>query len=50
MKKKDTPQQQRSSVAQNRSSSPLKIFDITPYYDPRLGVTKEEIMEIKKSF
>lgn len=51
MKTKDTPQQKRSSVSPNRrSSSPLKIFDITPYYDPRLGVTKEEIMEIKKAF
>ena len=39
------------STSSNIPGSPLKkFFDPTPYYNPRSGVSKEEIIEIKKAF
>ena len=32
------------------SNSSFKVFDPTPYMDPKLGLSREEIMEIKKAF
>lgn len=53
MNQKTAPQPYSSPRKSRKASSPdspLKIFDPTPYLDPKLNITKEEVMEIKRAF
>lgn len=48
--KNKSPQPSKQPQPEKVPSSPLKIFNPDPYFDPKSGMTREEIIEIKRAF